>query len=109
MDEDFELREKEDLFEKKALSLTDGGWKCLQIESPAGTWFLVSEKGLFEKYSARKNGKRRAVFTRAEMHRANPVLEHLSQDARQQWLGDMIKVKEAFEGAIIQDVKGTDS
>lgn len=104
MDKDFEKRSNRSLFNDKTIALSEGGWKCLQIESPAGTWFLVSEKSLAERFWARKNGEGRAVFSRAEMHEANKVLEKMEHGSRQKWLGSMIDVKSVFEGAVIENV-----
>lgn len=102
----FEDRSQAGLFNGgETPSIEDGKWACLQIASPAGVWFLVPERKLASKFRKKKDGGTRAVFTKSEMHTANQVLSLLSPDECQEWLGDMIAVKEVFDGANIEKVK----
>ncbi len=86
-------------------------WRCVRINSPAGTWYIArSHRDALEMSTKKRktnNGKEesRAIFSREEIRNILPQLEKMSPDKRQEWLGEIIKIKQAFQSATVTKIK----
>jgi len=90
--------------------MINSDWKAIRVKSPAGTWYIArthkEANRLGERRRKEPNGKSkgRAVFFREELNHAVASLEKLTDSERQKWLGEIIDIKEAIEGAVVTRV-----
>ena len=85
-------------------------WRALRIKSPAGTWYIARnhEEALkmSEKSRVDEDGNKvaRAVFFREELRHSIPKLEKFSEEERQDWLREIIQIKQVFKSATVTKI-----
>lgn len=94
--------------EKTSKILSD--WRAIRVKSPAGTWYIARSHDealkMSETSRVDEGGKKisRAVFFREELRHSMPNLEKLSSEERQDWLGEIIQIKQILKAATVTKV-----
>lgn len=90
--------------------MINSDWKAIRVKSPAGIWYIArTYKEAIQLGGRRRkepNGKSkgRAVFFREELNHAVASLKKLNDTERQEWLGEIIDIKEVIGGAVVTRV-----
>ena len=77
-------------------------WESITFKGPSGRWIFARNnkvrKQLVEKGEV-------AVFTRKELLSASPLIKTMSAKEKNEWLSQMISIKEVLPGAEIKGGK----
>ena len=85
-------------------------WRAIRVKSPAGTWYIARSHDeavkMVEKSRVDEDGNKvaRAVFFREELRHSLPKLEKLSAEDRQDWLREIIQIKQTLKSATVTKV-----
>lgn len=75
-------------------------WDCIKFSSPYGTFYLARDERQRQRFAV----KGRAVFSRAELREAIPMLKALSPDALHDWMSTVLLLKSGMSDARIEEV-----
>ena len=95
---------------KMSTSNPASDWRAIRVKSPAGVWYIARNHddavGMGKKKRVNEEGENisRAVFFREELNHSLPKLEKLTDQERQEWLREIIQIKQVFEAATVVKV-----
>lgn len=85
--------------------INSGDWRMLKITSPAGDWYIIASEQDRESLIYNHVKKEyRAIFSRDELLKLNPVWKEMSPEQRQSDLKFWISTKVLLEGGRIAEI-----